>query len=408
MSGMAIVEGRLEQNILYFCRALRRAGVAIGPAQTLDALRAVEVAGFTHRADFYYTLRACLITKVEHLDVFERIFRMFWRDPQFLDKMMSMMLPALQRESEAKAAKVAEKRAAQAMLDGLGGAEPEREAQEELVVDAKFTFSATEQLKAMDFEQMSNAELVEAKRAIANMELPIKPLPSRRLHSNPRGHRIDARATFRQMMQSGGEVLKLPRKAPKTRPPDLVALCDISGSCSVYARMFMHFLHSIARSKGAGWAQVHGFTFGTRLTNITRNLSMRDPDAALNAVGQQARDWDGGTRIGSCLEEFNRHWSRRVLSRGAVVLLITDGLERDNLELLHKQAERLHLSAKQVIWLNPLLRWDGFSPLASGIRTLLPLVDSFHACHNLDSFGDLAQALSGNGQGEKQRMMRLL
>ncbi len=402
-----LTEGRLEQNILYFCRALRRAGVAVGPAQTLDAIRAVEAAGFTHRTDFYYTLRACLITKVEQLDVFERIFRLFWRDPEFLSKMMAMMLPTLQRESEPKTAKTAEKRAAQAMLDGLDS-EPPRNAREELDVDAKFTFSATEQLKAMDFEQMSNSELAEAKRAIALMELPIKPLVSRRLQSRPRGRQIDPRATFRQMARHGGEVIKLPRKAPKTRLPDLVALCDISGSCSTYARMFMHFLHSVARTKGAGWAQVHGFTFGTHLTNITRNLSLRDPDAALNAVGQQARDWDGGTRIGESLAEFNRHWSRRVLSRGAVVLLITDGLERDNLDILHKQAERLHLSAKQVIWLNPLLRWDGFSPLASGIRTLLPLVDSFHSCHSLDSLGDLATAFSGSGQGEKQRMMRLL
>ena len=209
-------------------------------------------------------------------------------------------------------------------------------------------------------------------------------------------------------MRHGGEVVKLPRKAPKTRPPDLVALCDISGSCSVYARMFMHFLHSVARTKGADWAQVHGFTFGTRLTNITKNLSLRDPDAALNAVGQQARDWDGGTRIGASLAEFNRHWSRRVLSRGAVVILITDGLERDNLDQLHREAKRLQLSARQVIWLNPLLRWDGFAPLASGIRTLLPLVDSFHSCHNLNSLGDLAQALSGNGLGEKNKMMGLL
>jgi len=408
MTVLADTDGRLEQNILYFCRALRRAGVAVGPAQTLDALRAVEMAGFTHRTDFYYTLRACLITKVEHLDVFERIFRMFWRDPQFLDKMMSMMLPALQRESESKRAKVAEKRAAQAMLDGLGNTAPPEQERDELEVDAKFTFSANEQLKAMDFEQMTNAELSDAKRAIAQMELPIKPLVSRRLHPHPRGRQIDPRATFRQMMRNGGEVIKLPRKAPKTRHPDLVALCDISGSCSVYARMFMHFLHSVARSKGAGWAQVHGFTFGTRLTNITKNLKQRDPDAALNAVGQQAVDWDGGTRIGESLVEFNRHWSRRVLSRGAVVLLITDGLERDNLDVLRAQAERLQLSAKQVIWLNPLLRWDGFSPLASGIRTLLPLVDSFHSCHSLDSLGDLAHALSGNGQGEKQRMMGLL
>jgi len=404
----AVAEGRLEQNVVYFCRALRRAGVAVGPAQTLDAIRAVEAAGFTRRGDFYTILRACLITRMEHLDVFDRLFHMFWRDPEFLDKMMSMMLPALQRESEAKAAKAARKRAAESLVEGAPQAAVPREQDEELVVDAQFTTSASERLKAMDFEQMSNTEMAEAKAALTRMSLPIKPLQSRRLRPKTLGRQVDARATFRQMMRQGGEITRLPRKAPKLRNPDLVALCDISGSCSVYARMFMHFLHSVSRAKGAGWAKVHGFTFGTRLTNITRNLNLRDPDAALEAVGQQAQDWDGGTRIGASLAEFNRHWSRRVLSRGAVVLLITDGLERDGLEELARQAERLQLSAKQVIWLNPLLRWDGFSPLAQGIRTLLPLVDSFHSCHNLDSLNDLATALSGDGQGEKQRMMRML
>ncbi len=404
----ALAEGRLEQNIVYFCRALRRAGVAVGPAQTLDAVRAIEAAGFTRRGDFYTILRACLITRVEHLDIFDRLFHMFWRDPEFLDKMMSMMLPALQRESESKAAKAARKRAAESLVEGAPQAVPPREQDDELEVDAKFTVSANERLKAMDFEQMSNAEMAEAKTALTRMTLPIKPLQSRRLRPAINGRQMDARATFRQMMRQGGEITRLPRKTPKQRYPDLVALCDISGSCSVYARMFMHFLHSVARTKGAGWARVHGFTFGTRLTNITRNLNLRDPDAALDAVGQQAQDWDGGTRIGTCLADFNRHWSRRVLSRGAVVLLITDGLERDGLDQLAQQAERLQLSAKQVIWLNPLLRWDGFSPLAQGIRTLLPLVDSFHSCHNLNSLQDLAGALSNDGQGEKQRMMRML
>ncbi len=400
--------GRLEQNIIHFCRALRRAGVPVGPAQTLDAIRAVEATGFAQRSDFYTTLRACLITRMEHLDIFDRLFHMFWRDPEFLDKMMSMMLPALQRESEAKTTKAARKRAAESLVDGAPQPVPPREQDEELQVDAQFTTSADERLKSMDFEQMSNAEMAEAKTALTQMTLPITPLQSRRLRPANTGRLMDARATFRQMMRQGGEITRLPRKTPKQRYPDLVALCDISGSCSVYARMFMHFLHSVSRTKGAGWARVHGFTFGTRLTNITRNLNLRDPDAALEAVGQQAQDWDGGTRIGACLEEFNRHWSRRVLSRGAVVLLITDGLERDGLDNLAKQAERLQLSAKQVIWLNPLLRWDGFSPLAQGIRRLLPLVDSFHSCHNLESLHDLAGALSGDGQGEKQRMMRML
>jgi uncharacterized protein with von Willebrand factor type A (vWA) domain len=209
-------------------------------------------------------------------------------------------------------------------------------------------------------------------------------------------------------MRTGGEVINLPKRKPKTRNPDLIALCDISGSMSTYSRLFMHFLHSVSVTKGQGWAKVHAFTFGTRLTNITRSLSERDPDAALKAVGNQSQDWDGGTRIGASFEQFNKHWSRRVLSRGGVVLLVTDGLERQNPEDLEREAKRLRLSARQVIWLNPLMRWDGFTPQAAGIRALLPHVDSFHSCHSLNSFRDLTDALSSGGSGEKQRLMSLL
>ena len=294
------------------------------------------------------------------------------------------------------------------MLDGNETPGQEQKEKEEVVLDAQLSFSATEKLARMDFEQMTNAEIAEAKKALAQLELPVAPIRSRRLKSDPLGNRIDARATLRAAMRNGGEIISLPRRKQRERYPDLVALCDISGSMSVYSRMFMHFLHSVARAKGAGWARVHGFTFGTRLTNITKNLSHRDPDAALKAVGQQARDWDGGTRIGDSLEEFNRVWSRRVLSRGAVVLLITDGLERSDVDNMRAQAERLHLSSRKVIWLNPLMRWDGFSPQAAGIKALLPMVDSFHSCHNLNSLQDLAATLSVGNSGEKQRMMAAL
>tara|TARA_Y100000385_G_C12983133_1_gene589357 strand:+ start:54 stop:683 length:630 start_codon:yes stop_codon:yes gene_type:complete len=209
-------------------------------------------------------------------------------------------------------------------------------------------------------------------------------------------------------MRAGGEAIDLPKRKPKTRPLDLVALCDISGSMSTYSRLFMHFLHSVSLTRGQGWAKVHAFTFGTRLTNITRSLSKRDPDAALEAVGKQSQDWDGGTRIGDSLDAFNKHWSRRVLARGAFVLIVTDGLERQNTDQLEREACRLRRSARKVIWLNPLMRWEGFSPQAAGIRALLPHVDSFHSCHSLNSLRDLTDALSSVGLDEKQRLMNLL
>jgi uncharacterized protein with von Willebrand factor type A (vWA) domain len=165
----------------------------------------------------------------------------------------------------------------------------------------------------------------------------------------------------------------------------------------------------VANEKGAGCAQVHAFTFGTRLTNISRHLARRDVDAALQAAGAEAQDWEGGTRIGLCLETFNRDWSRRVLGQGAVVLLITDGLDRDEPERLAAAMERLHLSARRVIWVNPLLRWDGFAPKAAGIRAMLPHVDTFRAGHNIAALEGLAEALSRPSDvGEKARMMRMM
>lgn len=201
----------------------------------------------------------------------------------------------------------------------------------------------------------------------------------------------------------------LARRGRRRRWPNLVVLCDISGSMSRYSRIVLHFLHTVANTRGQGWARVHGFTFGTRLTNITRHLATRDVDAALAAAGAEARDWEGGTRIGACLHAFNRDWSRRVLGQGAVVLLITDGLDRDDPQDLAREMQRLHLSARRLIWLNPLLRWDGFAPRAQGVRAMLPHVDSFRAGHSIAALEDLGQALSRpDDSGELARMRRLL
>jgi uncharacterized protein with von Willebrand factor type A (vWA) domain len=214
---------------------------------------------------------------------------------------------------------------------------------------------------------------------------------------------------MRAGLRSGGNVERLVFRARRERWPNLVALCDISGSMSAYSRMLLHFLHAAANAKGAGWAQVHAFTFGTRLTNVTRHLRQRDADAALAAAGREAEDWEGGTRIGEALHAFNRDWSRRVLGQGAVVLLITDGLDRGDPERLAREMERLQLSARRVIWLNPLLRWEGFSARARGIRAILPHVDSFRACHSIASLEDLSAALSrADDPVDMGRMRRLL
>ena len=256
---------------------------------------------------------------------------------------------------------------------------------------------------------MSTAEIAQAKRMLARLSLPVKPLPSRRGQPGPAGARLDARRTLRAAIRRGGELRQLHRQEPRPRWPALVVLCDISGSMSQYSRMVLHFLHAVANEKGAGWARVHAFTFGTRLTNITRHLATRDVDAALAAAGREAQDWEGGTRIGECLHAFNRDWSRRVMGGGAVVLLITDGLDRDDPDRLAREMERLHLSARRVIWINPLLRWEGFAPKARGIAAMLPHVDSFRAGHSIASLEDLAATISQpDDTGEKARLAALL
>ncbi len=405
MSVAVLHEGRLVQNIIYFCRALRRAGVPVGTAQVKDTIRAVQAVGFTKRADFFVTLQACLVTKVEHMQVFLQVFNMFWRDPEFLENMMQMILPMMQVEDLPKKPKDAQTRAAEAMMGAA--TPPQAEAvEEELTLDAQFTVSQTERLGKMDFEQMSVAELREAQAAIAKLQLDIPRLKSRRKVPAPWGQRIDARATFRAARRTGGEILHLPKRAPRKKRPNLVVLTDISGSMSTYSRMMLHFIHSMALNKGQDWASLHAFTFGTQLSNITRLLDQKDPDAALKAIGTQVQDWDGGTQIGASLKDFNYNWSRRVLGGDATVLLITDGLERDDRDLLQMEMCRLNRSCRHLIWLNPLLRYDGFAPLAGGIRTMLPHVDSFAACHNLASLSELAEVLGDAGRTDiKQQML---
>ncbi|MBN7786287.1 VWA domain-containing protein [Ponticoccus gilvus] len=403
---------RLAQNIIHFARALRRAGLPVGPGRVIEAVRAVEAAGFTDRMDFYWTLHACFVNRPEHRVVFAQVFRLYWRDPRFLEHMMSLMLPAIRGVQEEKRAAAAEKRAAQALLGDQMPDLPQPEDSEggtQIEIDASMTMSAEEKLRSLDFEQMSTEEIAQAKRMLARLKLPVKPILSRRRMAAPLGHRLDRQRTLRAAMRQGGEMRALARAKQRPRWPNLVVLCDISGSMSQYSRMVLHFLHAVANEKGAGWAKVHAFTFGTRLTNISRHLATRDVDAALKAAGAEAQDWEGGTRIGQCLHAFNRDWSRRVTGQGAVVLLITDGLDRDDAKALEKEMERLHLSARRLIWLNPLLRWDGFAPRATGIRAMLPHVDSFRAGHSIASLEDLAQAISRpDDAGEKARLMALL
>lgn len=413
LSALALPEnGKLTVNITHFARALRRAGLPIGPGRVVEAIRAVAAAGFSERQDFYWTLHACFVSRPEHGAIFAQLFQLYWRDPRVLEEMMGLLVPAMRGLQDERRPGAAERRAAEALLGEVAREAPERpEAEEapEVEIDASLTAAADERLKSLDFEQMSLAEMAEARRMLARLSLPVRPMLSRRTGPAARGALADWRRTLRAGLRSGGEIRAVARRARRTRWPNLVVLCDISGSMSAYSRIVLQFVHAVANHKGAGWARVHAFTFGTRLTNITRQMAARDVDAALAGAGAEAQDWEGGTRIGECLHRFNRDWSRRVLGQGAVVLLITDGLDRGAPEDLAREMERLHLSARRLVWINPLLRWEGFAPRARGIAAMLPHVDSFRAGHNIASLEDLAHALgTAEDGGEKARLMAAL
>jgi len=272
---------------------------------------------------------------------------------------------------------------------------------DELEVEATFTASADEVLRAKDFEQMTVAEQAEAKQALRHLHVHRIEVPMRRFQASHRGHRIDFRRTMRMSLRSGGQPIDLARKERRWREPPLVVLCDISGSCSNYSRMFLHFLHTLASDR----SRMHVFLFGTRLTNITRELARRDVDDAMGKVSAAVKDWSGGTRIGSTLHQFNYKWARRVLGQGAHVLLMTDGLDREDVEQLKAEMKRLRLSARRIVWLNPLLRYGAFEARAAGIRAMMPFVDEFRPVHSLNSLSDLAAALAkpaGNSHDPKK------
>jgi uncharacterized protein with von Willebrand factor type A (vWA) domain len=392
-------DGRLLANLMHFARTLRAAGLPVGPGKVLDAVAAVEAVGITDRRDFYWTLHAVLVNRADQRMLFDQAFHVFWRNPELLKKMLALVLPELNIDMPQEEGAEMLRRLAEAL-------HPNREAQEsgetELEFDAAMTSSDKEQLRAMDFEKMSLDELARAKAAIARLQLPIMDVATRRFLRDPRGARADMRATLRAALRSGG-LIELKKKSRRRRPPPLVVLCDISGSMSRYSRVFLHFMHSITNDRD----RVFTFVFGTRLTNITRYLRHKDVDLALDRVAEAVVDWSGGTRIGHSVAEFNQLWSRRVLGQGAVVLLITDGLDRDAGTGLAHEMDRLHRSCRRLIWLNPLLRYEGFEPRSLGMKAMLPYVDEFRPVHNLESLETLVEVISRAAQRQSAAAMAL-
>lgn len=381
--------GRLAENVMYFVRTLRAAGLPVGPGKLLDCLNAIQTVGLERRDDFYWALHSILVNRRDQQELFDQAFHVFWRNPRFLERIMRMMLPELQGEApSSEDSRELSRRLAEAMKQENPG-EGEGEEKEEIEIDAVMTWSDKEVLRDQDFEKMTAEEVARAKQIIKSMQLPIMRVKTRRFERSHAGARADLRATLRAALRSGSDTIPLKWKRRKRRHPPLVILCDISGSMSRYSRLVLHFMHAITNDRD----RVHSFVFGTRLSNVTRYLRNSDVDLALEKAGEVVDDWAGGTRIGACLNEFNRVWGRRVLGQGAVVLLITDGLDREGAEGLTEEMDRLHRSCRRLIWLNPLLRYDAYAPKSTGAKAILPHVDEFRPVHSLNSLQDLADVL---------------
>ena len=393
--------GTLAANVMHFARLLRRAGLPVGPSDMLAAQRAMALVEIGSRDQVRTALRSTMVHRHEHEDLFNQAFLQFWRDPNAAKAAAALGLMDAGKQKPPERAPPGSRRLAEALANPRE--RPKRPEEERQELDVVMTVSERERLQQMDFEAMSAAEIAEAKREIRKLTLPIELRQTRRRRPDPSGPHVDLRATIRASLRQGGEILSIASSRKVMRPPPLVVLCDISGSMSRYAQILLHFLHAVANDRD----RVFTFLFGTRLTNVTRQLRHRDPEVSFQMISHVVPDWSGGTRIGEALAAFNRNWARRVLAQGAVVLLVTDGLDRDGAQGLAENMERLKKSCTRLIWLNPLLRWEGFEPRSQGIRAMLPHVDEFRPVHNLASLGALVKTLSRPASPRSMEQWRL-
>ena len=379
-------DGQSVDNIIGFACALRTAGIPVGPGAVIDAMTALQIIDIGNRTDVFATLEAIFVKRHEHALIFAQAFDLFFRASDEWKQMLdSVPLP----DQAKKKPPPASRRVQEAFSPTQMTETPQTQAEE-----VRLSVSDKEILQKKDFAQMTAAEIAEVTRAIANMRLPLAELRTRRYRPDARGQRLDMRRTLRGSLRTGGDIIDIRKLGRIEKPAPIVALLDISGSMSEYTRLFLHFLHAVTDAR----KRVSVFLFGTRLTNVTRSLRARDPDEALARCSSAVEDWAGGTRIASSLHAFNKLWGRRVLGQGAIVLLISDGLEREADARLAFEMDRLHRSCRRLIWLNPLLRYGGFEPKAQGIKMMLPHVDEFRPVHNLKSIDGLIEALSSMPQ----------
>ncbi|HSR67639.1 MAG TPA: VWA domain-containing protein [Acidobacteriota bacterium] len=384
------LEGQgLFARIVRFGRELRAAGLPVSPQQSRGLARGLRWIDPLSRTQFYWAARALLVYRKEDLELFARLFERFWGYGGETGEASPRKAPRAPRHRPRTLRSAQPLMLASMMAARASAHHPERE-----VADRSRAYSSAEVLQRKDFARMSEEERQAVRRLLLQMDWDISRRRSRRRIADRRRGQLDLRKVLRQASRQDGKVIRLPRRRRKIKPRPLVLIADVSGSMELYARLLLQFFHVISLSS----LQVESFVFATRLTRITNALGLRHPEQALQEVAEEVFDFAGGTRIGECLGRFNRRWARRVLRRGAVVMVASDGCDRGDPEQLKREVQRLRRSCHRLIWLNPRLGQASYQPLAQGMATALPLVDDFLPVHNLRSLQELArhlQSLSG-------------
>ncbi|HMP42736.1 MAG TPA: VWA domain-containing protein [Roseiflexaceae bacterium] len=385
--------GHLLTHVLAFVHLLRSTGVKVSSGQALDLVRALEHAPITAQDDFRAAARATLICRHEDLPLFDAAFSYYWRVGSDFDPAV-LAIPMLRAQTRTL-------RLPPRPRPANDAEQPDKEEEEEKT-GLTLTFSAAEALRHKDFGNFSWSEVQACKDLLRQLEWRIEPRRTRRRRPTSHGEYLDMRRVIRRNIRYGGEPLLLSWREPRERQRPLVVLCDISGSMERYSRILLQFVHTVS----SGLRNVESFVFGTRLTRITRLLRHRDIDDAIALVSKQVVDWSGGTRIGDAINQFNYVWGRRVLGGGPVVLLISDGWDRGEPEILSREMSRLQRSCHRLIWLNPLLGSASYQPLTRGMQAALPHVDDFLPVHNLVSLEQLGKRLSALGDRRPERRQR--
>lgn len=382
--------GHLLNNLVLFGRLLRRLGIDVNPGRMIDLVRALEFVNIANRSDFYHTLRSLLVNRQDQLPLFDRAFDLFWRKRS--EQPVTLEIFDATRKRESQKPRVVLSRDLETIEQSASESDDELTQE---VLELTQTYSDQEVLRYKDFGELTEKELHSVRRFMSELVWELGQRRTRRFRAG-RSSRPDLRRLMRRNLRYGGELLDIPTQERKVRPRPLVIVADVSGSMENYTRLLLYFVYSLLEGLSQ---KVEAFVFSTRLSRITRELHSRELDEALERVSRSVPDWCGGTRIGDALKEFNFRWGRRVLGNGAIVIVISDGWDRGEPELLGQEIARLQRSCHRLIWLNPLLGSPRYEPLTRGMQAALPYIDDFLPVHNLASLEDLGehlQQLSGD------------